>query len=343
MSAAFLVSGVLFCCSVNVMILELQIKADPGSANLITFCQFLFVAVVGFMTGTNFGRKTRVIPLRHYAVLTTLYFVQSFANNKALSYNISMPMHMIIKSGSLVANMILGVSLAGKRYPASKWVSIFLVSGGIILCTLASADDALKKHENREMDVDEISSTAVEKDSRSERGGFVSLCIGVGLVSFSVFVAAGLGLFQEILFKRYGRHSQEGVFYTHILPLPCFIFAAESLIQHVHVYNASEPYFSDVLMRQIPVPRLWLLMLANVITFFGCSSSVVSLMTICSSLTVTLVLTLRKFFSIFISVYWFDNTFHTRHWVGTFFVFLGTLLYIDLSFVKQWWPKPKQS
>lgn len=36
------------CCS-NVVFLELLVKEDPGVGNLITFSQFLFIAIEGFI------------------------------------------------------------------------------------------------------------------------------------------------------------------------------------------------------------------------------------------------------------------------------------------------------
>jgi len=56
-------------------------------------------------------------------------------------------------------------------------------------------------------------------------------------------------------------------------------------------------------------------------------SSVFSLTANCSSLTVNLVVTLRKFLSLLLSVIYFDNNFTAFHWLGTFLVFTGTLLF----------------
>jgi len=49
-----------------------------------------------------------------------------------------------------------------------------------------------------------------------------------------------------------------------------------------------------------------------------------------TSLTVTLIVTLRKFFSLLISIAYFDNPFTPSHWLGTVFVFIGTLLFADV-------------
>lgn len=61
-----------------------------------------------------------------------------------------------------------------------------------------------------------------------------------------------------------------------------------------------------------------------------CIRGVFILTTECASLTVTLVVTLRKFLSLIFSILYFQNPFTTWHWVGTAVVFLGTLLYTEV-------------
>lgn len=63
---------------------------------------------------------------------------------------------------------------------------------------------------------------------------------------------------------------------------------------------------------------------------YVCIRGVFILTTECASLTVTLVVTLRKFFSLIFSILYFQNPFTTWHWVGTAVVFLGTLLYTEV-------------
>lgn len=63
---------------------------------------------------------------------------------------------------------------------------------------------------------------------------------------------------------------------------------------------------------------------------YVCIRGVFILTTECASLTVTLVVTLRKFLSLIISILYFRNPFTAWHWVGTAVVFLGTLLYTEV-------------
>ena len=78
------------------------------------------------------------------------------------------------------------------------------------------------------------------------------------------------------------------------------------------------------------IPVIWFYLLGNVLTQYVCINSVFVLTTECSSLTVTLVLTLRKFTSLMISILYFDNPFTMWHWIGTTLVFIGTLLFTNI-------------
>ena len=142
-------------CSLNVIFLELLVKADTGCGNLVTFTSFLFISVEGFIFTSDFGRKTPKVPLRAYStvsfgfkylqniyilhifVLTLLliiifqmvimYFGVSVVNNWALSFDIPMPLHMIFRAGSLIANMIMGMLILGRRYTKIKYLAVLAI------------------------------------------------------------------------------------------------------------------------------------------------------------------------------------------------------------------------
>lgn len=61
-----------------------------------------------------------------------------------------------------------------------------------------------------------------------------------------------------------------------------------------------------------------------------CVGSVFRLTSECTALTVTLVLTLRKFLSLVFSIVYFNNPFTLYHWLGTFLVFTGTLIFTEV-------------
>ena len=65
--------------------------------------------------------------------------------------------------------------------------------------------------------------------------------------------------------------------------------------------------------------------------------SVLTLMIKTSRLVVTLVITLKKFLSLLISIYYFSNPFTTNHWIGTLFVFVGTFVFVEVINVDRVW------
>ena len=81
-----------------------------------------------------------------------MFFVSNCANNYALNLNISMPLNLIFRSSTLMANMVLGIIILKKRYDITKYVSVIMLTAGIILCTFASgmnlAEDPLDDKES---------------------------------------------------------------------------------------------------------------------------------------------------------------------------------------------------
>ncbi|KAE8616740.1 hypothetical protein XENTR_v10008876 [Xenopus tropicalis] len=306
--------GLVFsgCCS-NVVFLELLARAFPGCGNIVTFSQFLFIAVEGFIFQANFGRKKSAIPVRYYLIMVAMFFTVSVVNNYALNLNISMPLHMIFRSGSLIANMVLGIIILKKRYSVSKYLSIALVSVGIFICTLMSAKQVASYQ------------TSNVDDGFS---AFLWWLLGIAALTFALLVSARMGIFQETLYKEFGKHSKEALFYNHALPLPGFLLLAPDIYNHAVMFSQSEPFQLPVLGLQMPI--MWFYLLMNVITQYVCIRGVFILTTECPSLTVTLVVTLRKFLSLIFSILYFHNPFTTWHWIGTLFVFMGTLLYTEV-------------
>lgn len=87
-------------------------RHDPGSGNLITFSQFLFVALEGFFVTQKFGTKKRNIGFKDYLLLVIMFFVTSVANNYAFDFNIPMPLHMIFRAVSFI--LLISIIMTGR-------------------------------------------------------------------------------------------------------------------------------------------------------------------------------------------------------------------------------------
>lgn len=110
------------------------------------------------------------------------------------------------------------------------------------------------------------------------------------------------------------------LFYTHAIPLPLFL----------GIYPQLKDTSLDLTW------DIWLFVILNIISQFYCTHSVHKLATKETTVTVTFILTLRKFLSLLISSILFKNNLTIFHIVGTVLVAVGTYVYFDyFSNVKQ--------
>ncbi|XP_055312263.1 UDP-xylose and UDP-N-acetylglucosamine transporter-like [Sitodiplosis mosellana] len=317
MKVALAILGTILGCCANVVILEYMVKMDPGLGNLVTFAQFAFIALEGFIFTSKFGTEPLRIGYQNYIILVVMFFVASVCNNYALDFNIPMPLHMIFRAGSLIANMVMGIVILRKRYDFSKYLSVLMITLGIIVCTFVSGSS--------------IESTANPNLGREDTSGYSEffwwMC-GLSLLTLALFLSARMGIYVEVLYKVHGKHPQEALYITHLLPLPGFLLLYNNIAEHMAIANASEPVAIPVIGVSIPI--LWICLFANCLTQYLCISSVFLLTTECSSLTVTLIITLRKFISLLFSIVYFNNSFTVCHWIGTFLVFVGTMIFTEM-------------
>jgi solute carrier family 35 (UDP-xylose/UDP-N-acetylglucosamine transporter), member B4 len=101
-----------------------------ATGQLITLGQFIFVAFEGLFHHVQWpsasgcwwwptflpSLKPRAVPIQRWFILVVVFYIVSALNNIALGYNISMPLHIIFRSGGLIVNMFLGWLLLSKRY-----------------------------------------------------------------------------------------------------------------------------------------------------------------------------------------------------------------------------------
>lgn len=269
----------LGCCS-NVVFLELLVKDDPGSGNLITFSQFLFISIEGFLFTSKCGTVKPNIGIKDYFILVTMFFIANVCNNYAFDFNIPMPLHMIFRAGSLIANMIMGIIILNKKYVFSKYLSVFMITLGIAICTIVSGKE-----------IKSLQPKNIEQVPTTPWDDFFWWILGISLLTIALFVSARMGIYQEVLHKKYGKNAREALYYTHLLPLPFFLTLTSNIWDHLIYALASDPIKISII--NIQVPKLIVYLIGNILTQYMCISSVFVLTTECTSLTVTLVITLR--------------------------------------------------
>lgn len=152
-----------------------------------------------------------------------------------------------------------------------------------------------------------------------------------------------MGLAQDSTYAEYGRqHWEEGMFYLHFLALPMFLPLSSDIMEQVSVLNSSPrinilPAPTHLLLgkygstRDLPgiyIPVFWIPLVLNILTQLVCVSGVHRLTAKVSSLTVTLVLAVRKAVSLVLSVVVLGGGRGDQVlWTGSLLVLAGTVLY----------------
>ncbi|EWC45984.1 hypothetical protein DRE_04777 [Drechslerella stenobrocha 248] len=307
--------GLIFggCCS-NVFALEAIVKEAPDAGHLITLAQFVLVSLEGFIAHFDWNSPTLLvpnqIPIMRWLGVILLFFSVSVLNNWAFNYNISVPIHIILRSGGSITTMLIGAFM-GKRFSKVQVLSVLILTGGIILSAMSNA--------------------------RSMGGSEQSLprfVTGLTILFVSQLMAALMGVYLENTYATYGSNWREGLFYTHALSLPLFIPFAQSIKLQFYRLQASEQLPLSTLLPLLPgalsaikVPKQLFYLCVNAATQYICVRGVNYLAGMSTALTVTIVLNIRKLVSLLLSIWLFGNHLDSGVITGAAVVFLGAFVY----------------
>lgn len=115
---------------------------------------------------------------------------------------------------------------------------------------------------------------------------------------------------------------------THVISLPFFLFVYGDIISHARLWLDPASYPSVSLPGGIEVVTpLFLHLGINLVTQSICFKGVAILTSHTSALTCTVAMTFRKFVSLVLSIWWFQNPFTAAHWIGAALVFGGIIAY----------------
>ncbi|CAJ0587727.1 unnamed protein product, partial [Mesorhabditis spiculigera] len=157
-----------------------------GGIHLMTFIAFILVSAKGIIFEKRMIGARQHIPTREYMAMVVLFFIVNQANNYSLYFDVSMPLFIIFKSGSLLANLLLARVIRRQTHSWSK-----------ICAILRPAWSAQPPEWTRWLP-------------------FPAFWIGVLLMSTALVLSAYLGIMQEDLFRTYGRHHQEALFFVEL-------------------------------------------------------------------------------------------------------------------------------
>lgn len=99
--------------------------------------------------------------------------------------------------------MIMGIVILKKKYTFGKYLSVFMITLGIAICTIVSGKEIKSL---RQKDMEDVPTTPLED--------FLWWILGISLLTIALFVSARMGIYQEVLHSRYGKNAREALYYT---------------------------------------------------------------------------------------------------------------------------------
>lgn len=111
---------------------------------LITLMQFILVTIAAYPSQRGSSGqllKNTKAPIGRWAVAAVMFFTINMLNNWAFAFNISVPVHIILRSFGSVCTMGAGW-LTGKRYSRLQVISVLVLTVGVVISAWA---DALSK------------------------------------------------------------------------------------------------------------------------------------------------------------------------------------------------------
>lgn len=274
----------------------------------------------------------RAIPLRHWLIYTSFFVTVNLLNNWAFAYKISVPLHIILRSGGPVASMIVGYIVNGRRYSRGQVLAVAMLTVGVVAAAMADA-----QAKGQFMDI----------GTAEETTAVMTTATGFTILALAMILSAFQGIYADRLYATYGRdHWKEALFYSHTLSLPLFLPSYPQLSSQWRVVSSTPSLLSSTTMsnqalsvlatvqkhapvqsmlEKLPVQVAYLIM--NALTQYLCIRGVHLLSAKSSSLTVTVILNIRKLVSLLLSIYLFGNHLGTGVLTGAVLVFVGGGLY----------------
>jgi drug/metabolite transporter (DMT)-like permease len=120
-------------------------RHEPNSGLLITLFQFVFTVAstlhYQFSPSHPYFLRPSPVPWRKWALSASLFFTVNMLNNWAFAFDISVPVHIILRSFGSVTTMGAGW-LRGKKYSVVQVLCVVVLTVGV--CVSAWADAAAK-------------------------------------------------------------------------------------------------------------------------------------------------------------------------------------------------------
>lgn len=280
-------------------------------------------------------------------------------NNWAFAYNISVPVHIILRSFGSVTTMIAGF-VRGKRYSLLQVLSVVLLTVGVLISAWADSQRKVLLHLQLRLvareDVCSVMLTILfsffsqgKKMSYESHTSSSDYTEGLAILLLAQFLSAYMGAYTEDTYARFGASWTENLFYSHVLSLPFFLPLSGTLRNQYHRL-ANTPYLDvqrsglhnfvqqnqgtsigdlmgHILSYAARTPQGIFYLVINAFTQLICISGVNLLSSKSSAVTVTIVLNIRKLVSFILSTLIFGHSLNPLMIFGSTLVFGSGALY----------------
>lgn len=188
------------CCGSSYT-LELITHTMSAGAS-VTLAQFLGTALITFLYNSLSldGRASIYspkVPLLEYAKLVACHFTISFLNNLVLDFHVTVPTHIILRSGGPVITMSLGWTIYNRKYTSRQVFAVYILTLGIIISTYTSRPQASSEPSQADIDA-----------------SLRSYLIGLFLMVLATLLSSFMSLYLERTFRSYKPSWKESLFYT---------------------------------------------------------------------------------------------------------------------------------
>ncbi|KAF0687980.1 Aste57867_20361 [Aphanomyces stellatus] len=296
--------GGIYTCYLSYGIFQEKIfKYRDADGNKFTATLFLllvqcvFNSLIAFLATFIWTPKNKSLPLSPFAFPAFSYLGAMLCSNEALKY-VNYPTQALGKSCKMIPVMLTGVVLGRKKYSWKEYVSVILITAGIVVFQLG-------------------------KESPQGKATQENSVYGLGLLFLSLFLDGLTGSGQEQMVQELKPSVHQQMLYTNVWAV---IYTGVGCLVSGHGIDGF--YFC------LHNPEI----LESLFYFSICSALGQNFIYFTvqrfSALTVTTITTTRKFFTILTSVLWFGNSLATQQWVGVGVVFSGIGIEMTTKYAK---------
>lgn len=305
--------------------LEYMIKFSQDCMGMVTFTELVFVLVQSFPGLFENGRfRPLRCSIKNHTMHATLWVTMLWSVNYAYSFKISVPTHTIFRACNIVSSVVIGYFAFGTSYTPRQILSVFLVTVGVICATIGDVSVLCRGVGQNQCSLSNmIANIAGEGD-----GDMGVWLIGITILILVLILQASLGHLQRKFHNEAGDEAQDQVaneflVISHFFGLIPSIFAWSSIKTHWNLMFDT-PSLDPV---YFPIPIVVCILVCNNVSQAVCIKGVFMLAARHSPLTVNIVLSVRKFLTVIVSIWWFNNPWTYLHTASMVLVFGGAFLY----------------